>query len=60
MTYQEDVMKVAMALADFSVEDADQLRKIISKKHKQRQLQDYYQQFCRGAEKNECLPGNNQ
>jgi len=52
MTYQEDVSKVAMALADFSVEDADQLRKIISKKHKQRQLQDYYQQFCRGAEKN--------
>ncbi|MGZ8373430.1 MAG: DNA polymerase III subunit alpha [Nitrospira sp.] len=54
MTYQEDVTKVAMALADFPVEDADQLRKVISKKHKQRQLQDYYQQFCRGAEKNEA------
>ncbi len=52
MTYQEDVSKVAMAMADFSVEDADQLRKIISKKHKQRQLWDYYQQFCRGAQKN--------
>ena len=52
MTYQEDVSKVAMALADFSVEDADQLRKIISKKHKQRQLRDYYHQFCRGASKN--------
>ena len=56
MTYQEDVSKVAMALADFSVEDADQLRKIISKKHKQRQLHDYYQQFCRGAERNGALP----
>ena len=56
MTYQEDVSKVAMALADFSVEDADQLRKIISKKHKQRQLRDYYQQFCRGAERNGALP----
>lgn len=56
MTYQEDVSKVAMALADFSVEDADQLRKVISKKHKQRQLQDYYQQFCRGAEKNNASP----
>ncbi len=54
MVYQEDVSKVAMALADFSVEDADQLRKIISKKHKQRQLRDYYQQFCRGAEKNDA------
>ena len=56
MTYQEDVSKVAMALADFSVEDADQLRKIISKKHKQRQLHDYYQQFCRGAERNDASP----
>ncbi len=49
MTYQEDVSKVAMALADFPVEDADQLRKIISKKHKERQLHDYYQQFCHGV-----------
>ena len=56
MTYQEDVSKVAMALADFSVEDADQLRKIISKKHKKRQLHDYYQQFCRGAERNGASP----
>ncbi|UVT21825.1 MAG: DNA polymerase III subunit alpha [Nitrospira sp.] len=56
MTYQEDVSKVAMALADFSVEDADQLRKIISKKHKQRQLRDYYRQFYRGAENNHASP----
>ncbi len=56
MTYQEDVTKVAMALADFSVEDADQLRKIISKKHKQRQLRDYYHQFCREAAKNQASP----
>ncbi len=54
MTYQEDVSKVAMALADFSVEDADQLRKVISKKHKQRQLRDYYHQFCRGAAQNQA------
>ena len=56
MTYQEDVSRVAMALADFSVEDADQLRKIISKKHKERQLHDYYQQFWRGAEKSGASP----
>lgn len=56
MTYQEDVSKVAMALADFSIEDADQLRKVISKKHKQRQLQDYYEQFCHGAERNNASP----
>ncbi len=52
MVYQEDVTKVAMALANFSLEDADQLRKVISKKHKHRQLRDYYHQFCRGAAKN--------
>ncbi|MET0514393.1 MAG: DNA polymerase III subunit alpha [Nitrospiraceae bacterium] len=52
MVYQEDVTKVAMALADFSVEDADQLRKILSKKHKAKQLRDYHRQFCKGAAKN--------
>ena len=49
MVYQEDVTKTAMALADFSVEDADQLRKVISKKHKEKQLRDYHAQFCTGA-----------
>ncbi|MGB0910262.1 MAG: DNA polymerase III subunit alpha [Nitrospirales bacterium] len=49
MVYQEDVTRVAMAVAGFSVEDADQLRKILSKKHKERQLQDYKIQFFRGA-----------
>ncbi|GJL65694.1 MAG: DNA-directed DNA polymerase [Nitrospirales bacterium] len=52
MVYQEDVTRVAMAMADFSVEDADQLRKILSKKHKKRQLQDYQTQFSRGAAAN--------
>ncbi|MEP6887732.1 MAG: DNA polymerase III subunit alpha [Nitrospirales bacterium] len=56
MVYQEDVTKVAMALADFSVEDADQLRKVISKKHKEKQLRDYYAQFCAGAAKNGATP----
>ncbi len=49
MVYQEDVTKVAMVLADFPIEDADQLRKVMSKKHKQKQLQDYKVQFYRGA-----------
>lgn len=49
MVYQEDVMKVAVALGGFTVEDGDQLRKILSKKHKQRQLRDYQRQFYTGA-----------
>jgi len=52
MTYQEDVTKVAIALADFSIDDADQLRKILSKKHKAKQLEDYRVQFYNGATKN--------
>ncbi len=52
MVYQEDVTKVAMALAGFTVEDADELRKVISKKHKEKQLRDYCQQFYDGAGKN--------
>ena len=52
MTYQEDVTKVAMALADFPIDEADQLRKILSKKHKAKQLQDYRVQFFHGATKN--------
>lgn len=49
MVYQEDVMKVAVALGGFSVEDGDQLRKVLSKKHKARQLRDYQRQFHQGA-----------
>ena len=49
MVYQEDVMKVAVALGGFSVEDGDQLRKVLSKKHKERQLRDYQHQFYQGA-----------
>ena len=56
MTYQEDVTKVAMALADFPINEADQLRKILSKKHKVKQLQDYRIQFSQGAAKNGAPP----
>ena len=55
MVYQEDVTKVAMALTGFSLQDADQLRKVLSKKHKQRQLLDYRVQFFRGAAAR-CVP----
>jgi DNA-directed DNA polymerase III PolC len=56
MVYQEDVTRVAMNLADFSLEDADQLRKVISKKHKARQLRDYHEKFCLGAAKHGASP----
>ncbi len=49
MVYQEDVTRVAIELAGFSIEDGDQLRKVLTKKHKRRQLQDYRAQFFRGT-----------
>jgi len=45
MVYQEDVSRVAVALAGFSHSDADGLRKVLSKKDKELRLNDYRQQF---------------
>ena len=48
MVYQEDVVRVVMALAGFSWADADGLRKILSKKspHKLRQYRDQFFTGC--------------
>jgi DNA-directed DNA polymerase III PolC len=51
MVYQEDVSKVAVALAGFSHSEADGLRKIMSKKDRQHRLEDYRQRFYQGCEK---------
>jgi error-prone DNA polymerase len=49
MVYQEDVSRAAVALAGFSHAEADGLRKILSKKDRARQLQDYSRRFRDGA-----------
>lgn len=49
MVYQEDVSKVAVALAGFSHSDADGLRKVLSKKDRARRIRDYRQRFFAGA-----------
>jgi error-prone DNA polymerase len=49
MVYQEDVANVAVALADFTPTEGEQLRKILNKKHKQLQLRDYRERFFRRA-----------
>ena len=51
MVYQEDVTRVAMKLAGFDFADGEELRKIISKKHKHRRLADLREQFYTGARK---------
>lgn len=52
MAYQEDVTRVAMRLADFPLSEADELRKILTKKHKKRRLHELKEQFYDGAARN--------
>ncbi len=49
MVYQEDVSRIAMAMAGFGAADADLLRKILSKKRAGKKLEDYKEMFYRGA-----------
>lgn len=49
MCYQEDVAKVAIAMAGFDAACADELRKILSKKHKVKRLADLKERFFAGA-----------
>jgi DNA-directed DNA polymerase III PolC len=49
MVYQEDVAKIAIAMAGFDAASADGLRKILSKKNKEERLRDYRERFSRGA-----------
>jgi DNA-directed DNA polymerase III PolC len=49
MVYQEDVSRVAVALAGFSHAQADGLRKVMSKKDKEMQLRDYRNKFYAGC-----------
>jgi error-prone DNA polymerase len=49
MVYQEDVSRIAMAMAGFNASDADLLRKILSKKRAGRKLEDYKEMFYAGA-----------
>jgi error-prone DNA polymerase len=49
MVYQEDVSRIAMAMAGFNASDADLMRKILSKKRTGKKLQDYKEMFYAGS-----------
>ncbi len=49
MVYQEDVAKIAIAMAGFDAASADGLRKILSKKNKEERMRDFRERFFRGA-----------
>jgi error-prone DNA polymerase len=50
--YQEQITQMAMVLAGFSAFEGDQLRKIVTKKHQSRKLNDFKQQFLEGGFRN--------
>jgi len=52
MVYQEDVTKVAMRIAGFNADEGNELRKVMSKKHKAAKLRDYCDKFVSGARRN--------
>ncbi len=49
MVYQEDVSRAAVALAGFAHAEADRLRKVMSKKDREFDLQDFRTRFFAGA-----------
>jgi error-prone DNA polymerase len=49
LVFQEQISQVAIAMAGFSVEESDALRKIVSKKSKDETLKDFYLKFVKGA-----------
>lgn len=52
MVYQEDVSRVAVAIAGFTAAEADTLRKVLSRKDRSRRLADYRQRFFAGCSRN--------
>lgn len=56
MVYQEDVSKTAIALADFSTDEGEQLRKVLTKKHAEKKLADFREKFFRGCQRRGLAP----
>ena len=47
--YQEQITQIAMELSGFSASEGDQLRKVITKKHKEKRLADFRMKFVAGG-----------
>lgn len=56
MVFQEQLSQAAIHLAGFDASEADELRKVVSKKHKEKKLKDFYQRFWEGALKRGVEP----
>jgi DNA-directed DNA polymerase III PolC len=49
MVFQEQLSQSAMSMAGFDAAEADTLRKVVSKKHREKKLRDFYSRFVKGA-----------
>lgn len=49
LIYQEDVSRVAVAVAGFTPAEADQLRRVLAKKHRDKALADFRERFFHGG-----------
>ena len=49
MVFQEQLSQAAIHLAGFDPAEADTLRKVVSKKHKEKKLRDFHERFVKGA-----------
>lgn len=52
MVYQEQLSLAAIALAGFTPDEGDELRKVVSKKHRMKRLKDFEHKFRQGARLN--------
>jgi error-prone DNA polymerase len=51
IVYQEQVLEVAIALADFNHAEAEQLRRAMSRKRSQQAIEEHHRNFIAGAER---------
>jgi len=49
MVFQEQLSRAAIHLAGFDASEADALRKVVSKKHREKKLRDFHARFAAGA-----------
>lgn len=56
MVFQEQLSQAAIHLAGFDPAEADTLRKVVSKKHRQKKLRDFYRRFLEGAQQRGVAP----
>ena len=56
MVFQEQLSQAAIHLAGFDAGEAETLRKVVSKKHREKKLRDFYARFVQGARGTGCDP----